>query len=184
MTLGTTIANHRKCLGMTQDTLAGLLDVTNQAVCKWESDQSCPDILLLPRLADIFGISLDMLFGRSSESASRLPWADDGTLRAVLYAGHTLLGAHDAAQTINFCYSGPALNVHSQFSVTCDDVQGDVHASGSVTCDAVTGNVNAGGNITCDCIEGNARAGGNINCDEIAGEAHAGGNIYCDHWGD
>lgn len=189
MTLGNTISQYRKQLGITQDALAQQLEVTNQAVSKWESDQCCPDILLLPKLADIFGISLDTLFGRSHDDSApiqnnTLPWEDDGILRAVVYVGHTLVGGHPAAREIQFHYEGPALNVHSDFSVTCDDVAGNIHAAASVTCDDVSGSINAGGNITCDCIDGNARAGGNITCDEIAGAAQAGGNIYCDHWGE
>lgn len=62
-TLGKRIISHRKRLGMTQDRLAEQLGVTAQAVSKWENDQSCPDITMLPKLAEIFGISIDMLLG-------------------------------------------------------------------------------------------------------------------------
>lgn len=62
-TLGKRITTHRKRLGMTQDKLAEQLGVTAQAVSKWENDQSCPDISILPRLAEIFGISIDTLLG-------------------------------------------------------------------------------------------------------------------------
>ena len=57
---------HRKKLGLTQDKLAELLGVTAQAVSKWENDQSCPDITMLPQLADIFSISIDALLGRDT----------------------------------------------------------------------------------------------------------------------
>ena len=49
MTLGTQIALLRKNHSITQEALAQRLGVTNQAVSKWESGQSCPDIALLPR---------------------------------------------------------------------------------------------------------------------------------------
>lgn len=62
-TLGKRIIAHRKRLGMTQDRLAEQLGVTAQAVSKWENDQSCPDIAILPKLAAIFGISIDALLG-------------------------------------------------------------------------------------------------------------------------
>lgn len=62
-TLGKRIMNCRKQLGMTQDQLAEQLGVSAQAVSKWENDQSCPDITTLPRLADIFGLSVDELLG-------------------------------------------------------------------------------------------------------------------------
>ncbi len=62
-TLGKRIVSHRKRLGLTQDQLADRLGVTAQAVSKWENDQSCPDIAMLPRLAELFGISTDELLG-------------------------------------------------------------------------------------------------------------------------
>lgn len=67
-TIGKRIARHRKELGLTQDALAEQLGVTAQAVSKWENDQSCPDISLLPTLCRIFGISTDeLLTGRNDE---------------------------------------------------------------------------------------------------------------------
>lgn len=65
-TLGKRIIAHRKRLGMTQDKLAEQLGITAQAVSKWENDQSCPDITMLPKLAEIFGISIDALLGCTS----------------------------------------------------------------------------------------------------------------------
>ena len=62
-TIGKRIAENRKRLGLTQDALAEQLGVTAQAVSKWENDQSCPDITMLPKLAEIFGISTDELLG-------------------------------------------------------------------------------------------------------------------------
>ena len=198
MTLGNRIGRFRRGLGLTQEALAQRLEVTNQAVSKWESDTCCPDISLLPKLAEIFGVTIDALFGREeAPKGADLPWEDDGVLRVVLYAGRTLVGGHPAAEKIEFCYEGPALNIHSAFSVTCgdvegnvsaggsvtcDDVEGNVHASGSVICDQIDGDVRAGGNVTCDCVDGNVNAGGNIQCDEInGGTVQAGGNVYCDH---
>jgi len=64
--LGKRIMQYRKRLGLTQDQLAEQLGVTAQAVSKWENDQSCPDISSLPRLADIFGTSVDVLLGRET----------------------------------------------------------------------------------------------------------------------
>ena len=61
--LNDTISFYRKKQGLTQEELAGKLGVTNQSVSKWESAQCCPDISLIPKLADIFEISIDELFG-------------------------------------------------------------------------------------------------------------------------
>ena len=62
-TLGKRIMAERKKLGLTQDKLAETLGVTAQAVSKWENDQSCPDITMLPRLSALFGITVDELLG-------------------------------------------------------------------------------------------------------------------------
>ncbi len=66
-TLGKQISTRRKAMGLTQDQLAEKLGVTAQAVSKWENDQSCPDITTLPRLAEIFVISVDTLLGRTEQ---------------------------------------------------------------------------------------------------------------------
>ena len=56
-TMGKRIAACRKQLGLTQDALAEQLGVTAQAVSKWENDQSCPDITMIPKLAKLFSIT-------------------------------------------------------------------------------------------------------------------------------
>lgn len=63
LTLGKRIVQNRKRMGLTQDALAEKLGVTAQAVSKWENDQSCPDITMLPKLVEIFGTSSDALLG-------------------------------------------------------------------------------------------------------------------------
>lgn len=65
-TLGHRIMENRKRLKLTQEQLAEQLGVTAQAVSKWENDQSCPDITMLPKLAEIFGITTDALLGREN----------------------------------------------------------------------------------------------------------------------
>lgn len=67
-TLGKRIVTNRKRLSLTQDQLAEKLGVTAQAVSKWENEQSCPDISILPQLAKIFGISTDELLGYDHEN--------------------------------------------------------------------------------------------------------------------
>lgn len=64
-TLGKRIVQHRKRCGLTQDQLAEKLGITAQAVSKWENDQSCPDITILPKLAELFGTTTDALLGHA-----------------------------------------------------------------------------------------------------------------------
>jgi len=69
--LGKRIQAARKRLGLTQEQLAEKLGVSGQAVSKWESDISCPDITALPMLSDIFGISVDeLLRGQEKQTES------------------------------------------------------------------------------------------------------------------
>ena len=69
--IGANIARLRREHNMKQDELAEMLDVTPQAVSKWENGASMPDISLLPKLANIFGVTIDDLFG-----ADRTPEPD------------------------------------------------------------------------------------------------------------
>lgn len=58
-TMGMMIAAKRKELGMTQRELAQQMGVTDKAVSKWERDLSYPDVNSLPKLAEIFEMSVD-----------------------------------------------------------------------------------------------------------------------------
>ena len=58
---GAMIASLRKESGMTQLELAEKMGVTDKAVSKWERDLSFPDINSMPKLAEIFGLSVDEL---------------------------------------------------------------------------------------------------------------------------
>ena len=60
-TLGMMISSLRKQNGMTQLELAEKMGVTDKAVSKWERDLSCPDVNTIPKLAEVFNISVDEL---------------------------------------------------------------------------------------------------------------------------
>ncbi|MFC6346535.1 helix-turn-helix domain-containing protein [Vagococcus carniphilus] len=60
-TIGTMISLLRKEKGMTQQTLAEKMNVTDKAVSKWERDLSFPDVNTIPKLAEILGVSIDEL---------------------------------------------------------------------------------------------------------------------------
>ena len=68
-TFGNKIVSLRREKGMTQSVLAEKMGVTDKAVSKWERDLSCPDVSSIPRLAEIFGISVDELM--QVETASK-----------------------------------------------------------------------------------------------------------------
>ena len=48
---------------LTQEELAERVLVTRQAVSRWETGVTSPDISALPMLADLFGITVDELLG-------------------------------------------------------------------------------------------------------------------------
>ena len=60
-TLGEFISVLRKANGMTQKELAGRLNVSDKAVSRWENGDSYPDLMLIPVIADIFGVTADEL---------------------------------------------------------------------------------------------------------------------------
>lgn len=63
MTLGQTIRKLRKEADMTQERLAELLNVSPQAVSRWETDSAMPDIVLLAPIANLFNVTTDSLLG-------------------------------------------------------------------------------------------------------------------------
>ena len=71
-TLGERIAQLRKEKGLKQDELAEMLGITPQAVSKWENDQTCPDISLLPKLAEILSVTVDELLSGKTEAVVKV----------------------------------------------------------------------------------------------------------------
>ncbi len=61
--LGSRISELRKKSNLTQEEFAERLGVTAQAVSKWENNISCPDIMLLPKISEMLGVSIDALMG-------------------------------------------------------------------------------------------------------------------------
>lgn len=61
MTLGERIRTYRQMQGLSQDELAEKLNVSRQAITKWENDNGVPDIDNLIALSKFMGITLDEL---------------------------------------------------------------------------------------------------------------------------
>lgn len=66
-TFGQRFTRLRKEKNFTQEEIALKLNISAQAVSKWENDISMPDISILSSIADIFDISLDELLGRGKK---------------------------------------------------------------------------------------------------------------------
>ena len=205
--MGARILRRRKEKGLTQEALANKLGVSNQAVSKWEGDVCCPDLQLLPLLADTLELSLDELFGRESKEkptqkaeadsqilpiAAELPWEDDDSIHAVLFQGHRLLQPkqgslfrHDKydeiRKTVELHFSGTAQDIYSDFSVVCTDstISGSVRAGDGVTCTDVGGDVTAGDDVTCGNVGGNVSANDSVRCGEVKGNVRASDSVTC-----
>ena len=61
MTFGAKLQDLRKKAGMSQDTLAEKLNVSRQAVSRWERDETLPETEKVILLADLFGVTTDYL---------------------------------------------------------------------------------------------------------------------------
>ena len=206
--MGARILRRRKEKGLTQEALANRLGVSNQAVSKWEGDVCCPDLQLLPLLADTLELSLDELFGRESKEkpveqaeaagqvlpvAAELPWEDDDAIHAVLFQGHRLLQPKkgslfrfdkydEVRKSVELHFSGTAQDIYSDFSVVCTDstISGSVRAGDGVTCTDVGGDVSAGDDVTCGSVGGNVQAGDSVHCSgDVQGNVRASDSVTC-----
>lgn len=201
--MGARISERRRNKGLTQEALAKMLGVSNQAVSKWESDVCCPDIALLPQLVDALEMTLDELFGRESRAgiandqilpvAAELPWEDDESIHAVLFQGHRLLQPKEGIlfrrdrydeirKSVELHFSGTAQDICSDFSVFCTNstIHGSVRAGDGVKCGDVGGDVQAGDGVTCSGnVMGNVRAGDSVSCGSVGGDVQASDSVRC-----
>ena len=69
MSLGERIKQQRLAAGLSQEKLAELMDVSRQAVTKWESGKAAPSTEKLFKLAELFGTTVDLLLEQGQESA-------------------------------------------------------------------------------------------------------------------
>ena len=70
--IGQIIKAHRQEKKMTQEELGGMVFVSKQAVSKWETGRTCPDIEVIRKLCDILDISKDEILGGSVEETKKV----------------------------------------------------------------------------------------------------------------
>jgi transcriptional regulator with XRE-family HTH domain len=197
----------RKDRGVTQDVLAAALDISVQAISKWETGVSLPDIMQLPRIAKFYGVTIDYLFYHEGNDQpiinGNIP--DDNKMRIIQFYGNKMLNAElwDRDKTIllkipdEFRNSYPGLQLNTEIWGNADirgDVSGYVECGGGLNCGNIGQYVEAGGGINCgnigqyaECGSGmncgnigqNAESGGSINCGNIGGNVECGGSINC-----
>ena len=191
--LNDTICFYRKKQGLTQEELAVKLGVTNQSVSKWESAQCCPDISLIPKLADIFDVSIDELFGREpfvNDVCGQFPLRDDDIFRVVVARGKKVILVDDLDKTIDITFPKNCNETTRQYfrvevfgNICCDaSINGDVIAHGQIECNEINGDIKeCKSNISCKGdINGDVSADGNVGCgDSISGDVSCGENLAC-----
>lgn len=67
MTLGQKLKEIRKRFGLSQEQLAEIINVSRQAITKWENDGGLPDITNLQELSKVFGITVDYLLNDENQ---------------------------------------------------------------------------------------------------------------------
>lgn len=69
-TTGEFLATLRKANGFTQADVAEKLNISNRTLSSWETDRTMPDVLILPALADLYGVTVDEILRGERAQAS------------------------------------------------------------------------------------------------------------------
>ena len=109
MTFGGKLQGLRKKAGMSQDVLAEKVNVSRQAVSRWERDETLPETEKVVALADLFGVTTDYLLRDQTETAeptrrersSRFLTEHLGTLARILGWAAIAWGALDLLGILN-----------------------------------------------------------------------------------
>lgn len=180
------IRQRRRTMDISQETLADHLGVSVQAVSKWETAASYPDITLLPKIAEYLKTDINALFfGTEAEPAVLCELPDDNKLRIVQCIGSKVLSREEYSPNKRIMLELPdndigTLNVEIWGSADIDgDISGAVTAGSVINCGNVGGTANAGNTISCGNIAGGVNAGDVVNCGNIAGGVSAGDSINC-----
>ena len=104
LNLGTKIRELRKRDGRTQDNLAEALGMTAQAVSRWESGGSYPDMEMIPAIANYFHISIDELFGYHDDREEKIKNILENAAKILTKQGFTMYPgslSEDVGECIN-----------------------------------------------------------------------------------
>ncbi len=170
---------------LSQEALAEAFGISVQAVSKWETGLSYPDITLLPKICDYFKINMDTLFygEEGNKTLEQLP--DDDNYRVVQCIGRKII-SHDEYNSEKRIKLSIPQSIDSPINMEIwgsadikGDVEGNVTAGGGVNCGGVSGYVQAGGGVNCGGVDGNVDAGGGVNCGGVNGYVQAGSSVNC-----
>lgn len=91
MDLGSRIKAERERLNLSQDDLAAKMNISRQAISKWETGTSYPDIEKILRLSEIFSLSLDELVKGDKSFQENLIKEGKGSLAGLTILGYVLI---------------------------------------------------------------------------------------------
>ena len=161
--------------------------------------------MLLPKIAEIFEITIDRLYGIEyvksekqqkkihkylEEEMEFLPWENDAIIRVAVFEGKKLLWENEKNnlnEQVQIYLNGEIKDVINYGNIICNEVQGDITSYGAlycnmdINCNNIEGIINSNGDINCEEIHGATSAGGNINCEEIYGNVSAGATVKCEN---
>ncbi len=165
------IVSHRKRLKLTQEELANQFGISFQAVSKWESGASMPDINFLPQLAKTFNVSIDSLFRDGEYEEVELK---QDAITIVVYDGDKVLNHYeDLTEEIIITLEGKPKDLICYANIQSDDliVNGGLTCKGNLSCDDLKcGGLSCEGDIEADDIScGGLTVGGNLTVDQLSG---------------
>lgn len=99
MTVGQRIAQKRKELGLSQEGLGDKLGVSRQAIYKWESDASLPEVEKLVALSRIFSVPVGWLLGEEEHPAGQADGQSAELTEAQIKMVQEIADRYLAAQT-------------------------------------------------------------------------------------
>ena len=126
MTIGENIADLRKKKGWTQAEFGEMLGVSNQAVSKWESGMSMPDIMLLPHIAEAFECLIDELFDyipKNERADLHILPGDFDCDGMEKYLSRQIRGQLDHSGSTNKFLEIMAENLSGEFELTDENIE-------------------------------------------------------------
>lgn len=175
MNIGNNIKYLRQQKNFTQEQIAERLGVSYQAVSKWENNANTPDIALLPGIASLFGVPIDVLFSENvtafSDDFSFMK--DDDVIRIVQMKGSKVI-------KVTPSFSPDVRPIEIVFPHDCNDRTQyfKVEVYGHIVSDSsINGDVVCHQSILCSQINGDVKTSGNIKVNELSSL----GNIVCNN---
>ena len=201
LTLCKNIAALRKGAGLTQEALASQLGLTYQAISKWENGLSCPDVQLLPQIADIFNVSIDARFGRETQAAEPVPQVAE---QPEPVAESAALIKIESNQPVNVTYEqnlppweddgtlyialyrghellnedALPLDMLNEVPFVYEGPALNIHSILPVHIEGdVMGDVLCGSDVSCENVGGDVTAAGSVDCGGVEGNVFAHGDV-------